>query len=75
MRAYLDSGIFLDYLIGRGHAGAYLRTADRRGRLPAQLGEDAEACLTLLAAKHEAFTSSLTCYEVEEAMRVMQNSL
>jgi hypothetical protein len=68
MRAYLDSGIFIDYLIGRGHAGTYLRAADRRGRSPAQLGEDAEASLTLLATNHEAMTSCLTCYEVEEAM-------
>ena len=68
MKAYLDSGVFIDYLIGRGHAGAYLRSADRRGRLPAQLGLDAEECLTRLAARHHALTSSLTGYEVEEAM-------
>jgi predicted nucleic acid-binding protein len=75
MRVYLDSGIFIDYLIGRGHAGAYLRTASRRGRLPAQLGEDAEECLKLLAAKHEALTSSLTGYEVEEALyRALKSS-
>lgn len=68
MRAYIDTGVFIDYLIGRGHAGPYLRTADRRGRSPAQLGSDAEACLTRLTAQHQALTSSLTCYEAEEAM-------
>jgi predicted nucleic acid-binding protein len=68
VKAYIDTGIFIDYLIGRGHAGPYLRTVDRRGRLPGQLGSDAEACLTQLAAKHQALTSSLTCYEIEEAM-------
>jgi predicted nucleic acid-binding protein len=68
VKAYLDSGIFIDYLINRGHAGPYLRLSDRRGRSPAQLGLDAEACLTRLAANHHALTSSLTCYEVEEAM-------
>lgn len=68
MKAYLDTGIFIDYLIGRGHAGQYLRSTDRRGRSPTQLGTDAELCFGLLAAKHEAITSSLTCYEVEEAM-------
>jgi predicted nucleic acid-binding protein len=68
VKAYLDSGIFIDYLVNRGHAGPYLRTSDRRGRSPSQLGSDAEACLARLAADHQALTSSLTCYEVEEAM-------
>jgi predicted nucleic acid-binding protein len=75
MKAYLDSGIFIDYLIGRGHAGPYLRSTSRRGRLPAQLGLDAEVCLTRLATQHQALTSSLTAYEVEEAMyRELRNS-
>ena len=68
MNAYIDSGVFIDYLVGRGHAGPYLRAADRRGRTPAQLGQDAEACLTRLATGHVTLTSSLTCYEVEEAL-------
>lgn len=68
MKAYLDSGVFIDYLVGRSHAGPYLRSASRRGRTPAQLGTDAEACLKKLATGHIALTSSLTCYEVEEAL-------
>jgi len=68
MKAYLDTGIFIDYLIGRSHAGQYLRSTGRRGRSPTQLGADAELCFGRLAEKHEAITSSLTCYEVEEAM-------
>jgi hypothetical protein len=68
VKAYLDSGVFIDYLIGRGHAGPFLRSAGRRGRTPAQLGADAEACLMKLAGSHVSLTSSLTCYEVEEAM-------
>ena len=68
MNAYIDSGVFIDYLVGRGHAGPYLRSADRRGRTPVQLGQDAEACLTKLAAGHLTLTSALTCYEVEEAL-------
>jgi predicted nucleic acid-binding protein len=68
VNAYLDSGVFIDYLIGRGHAGAYLRAADRRGRAPARLGQDAENCLTRLAGGHVVMTSTLTCYEVEEAL-------
>ncbi|HEX7154359.1 MAG TPA: PIN domain-containing protein [Thermoanaerobaculia bacterium] len=68
MNAYIDSGVFIDYLVGRGHAGSYLRSAERRGRTPAQLGQDAEMCLTRLAARHVMLTSPLTCYEVEEAL-------
>ena len=68
MKAYLDTGVFIDYLIDRGHAGPYLRSTNRRGRTPTQLGADAESCLTRLAANHEAITSSLTGYEVEEAI-------
>lgn len=75
MKAYIDSGVFIDYLIGRGHAGPHLRSAARRGRDPAQLGLDAEACLIRLSKGHTAITSSLTCYEVEEALyRVLSRS-
>lgn len=68
MKVYLDSGVFIDYLSGRGHMGSYLRTAQRRGRNPQQLLADAEACLGAILAHHAGVTSSLTCYEVEEAM-------
>ncbi len=68
MKVYLDSGVFIDYLVGRSHAGPYLRSASRRGRTPAQLGTDAETCLKKLASSHITLTSSLTCYEVEEAL-------
>ena len=68
MNVYIDSGVFIDYLVGRGHAGPYLRSTERRGRTPEQLGRHAEACLTRLADRHIALTSSLTCYEVEEAL-------
>jgi hypothetical protein len=68
MKIYLETGFFIDYLSSRGHAGRYLRTSDRRGRSAEQLAVDAEACLTGIAAKHELCTSSLTFYEVDEAM-------
>lgn len=68
MKVYLDSGVFIDYLIGRGHAGSYLRSTERRGRAPARLLSDAEACLAAILDRHEGITSSLTCYEVEEAL-------
>lgn len=68
MKVYLDSGVFIDYLIGRGHTGSFLRATERRGRVPERLLEDAEACLSAIVQRHEGITSSLTCYEVEEAM-------
>jgi hypothetical protein len=68
VNVYVETGIFIDYLVGRGHSGPYLRSTARRGRSPAQLGKDAETCLGRLAARHIALTSSLTCYEVEEAL-------
>jgi len=68
VKAYLDSGVFIDYLIGRGHTSSYLRATDRRGRPPARLLTDAEACLTAILERHSGITSCLTCYEVEEAL-------
>lgn len=68
MKVYLDSGVFIDYLIGRGHTGPYLRAVNRRGRAPERLLTDAEACLTSILERHSGITSSLTCYEVEEAL-------
>ena len=68
MKVYLDSGVFIDYLIGRGHTGSFLRATERRGRAPERLLEDAEACFAAIVQRHQGITSSLTCYEVEEAM-------
>lgn len=68
MKVYLDSGVFIDYLIGRGHTSSFLRATERRGRAPKRLLEDAEACFSAIVQRHEGMTSSLTCYEVEEAM-------
>jgi predicted nucleic acid-binding protein len=65
---YLDSGVFIDYLIGRGHTSSFLRASERRGRAPERLLADAEACFSAIVQQHEGITSSLTCYEVEEAM-------
>jgi predicted nucleic acid-binding protein len=45
-----------------------MRTGNRRGRTPTQLAKDAEACLERLRVGHTTMTSSLTCYEVEEAV-------
>ncbi len=49
-------------------AGSTLRTTQRRGRDPKKLFEDAEDVLKLVSAKHTGATSSLTYYEVEEAL-------
>jgi len=68
VKVYLDSGVFIDYLIGRGHTSSFLRATERRGRAPERLLEDAEACFAAVVQRHEGITSSLTCYEVEEAM-------
>jgi predicted nucleic acid-binding protein len=68
VKVYLDSGVFIDYLIGRGHTASYLRVTDRRGRAPQRLLIDAEACLQAILERHEGLTSNLTCYEVEEAL-------
>jgi predicted nucleic acid-binding protein len=68
VKVYLDSGVFIDYLIGRGHTSSFLRATERRGRAPERLLADAEACFSAIVQRHEGITSSLTCYEVEEAM-------
>lgn len=68
MKIYIDSGVFIDYLIGRGHTGSYLRTTERRGRVPERLLLDAEECLSRIQERHYGITSALTCYEVEEAL-------
>jgi len=75
MRVYLDTGLFLDYLASRGHAGTFLRTADRRGRTANHLSEDAAQCLTRISSKHEGMKSCLTLYEVEHAMYEKLKSL
>lgn len=68
MRVYLDTGVFIDYFINRGHAGAYLRKGDRRGRNPKKLARDVCDCLDRIQQKHNGFTSCLTLYELEEAL-------
>lgn len=68
MKVYLDSGVFIDFLIGRGHTRSFLRATERRGRPPERLLADAEACFSAIVERHEGITSTLTCYEVEEAM-------
>ncbi len=68
MRVYIDTGVFIDYLARRGHAGGYLRTAERRGRTPNQLAADAEDCFSRLQRWHTALTSALTFFELEEAL-------
>jgi predicted nucleic acid-binding protein len=68
VKAYLDSGVFLDYLITEDHPGASLRSTKRRGRDPERLRIDAERCLTAIQHHHTGATSTVTCWEVEEAM-------
>jgi predicted nucleic acid-binding protein len=68
VKAYLDSGVFIDYLVAEGHPGLYLRSTKRRGRDPERLRTDAEKCLTAIRARHAGATSTVTCWEIEEAM-------
>lgn len=68
MKVYLDTGVFIDYLIYRGHAGHFLRKKGRRKRSIQDLTNDALECFNKIKNSHEGFTSSLTLYEVEESM-------
>ena len=68
MRVYLDTGVFVDYLIYRGHVGHFLRKKGRRNRSVRQLQQDATECLAKIAKSHEGFTSCLTFCEAEEAL-------
>ncbi len=68
MKVYLDTGIFVDYLIFRGHAGIFLRKQGRRNRTIQDLSNDALDCFNKIKNTHEGLTSSLTLYEIEESM-------
>ena len=68
MNVYIDTGIFIDYLSSQAIAGSSLRSLERRGRAPQKLFEDAENVLKAVATSHKGATSSLTYYEVEEAL-------
>lgn len=68
MRLYIDTGVFIDYLNQRGFGGMGLRSANRRGRTPQQIFADAEQVLIRIRQRHQAATSTLTCYEAEEAL-------
>ena len=76
MKVYLDTGVFVDYLTYRGVAGFFLRTRGRRNRPVQVLAEDVSECLQRISSGHEGFTSSLTFYEVEEALytRLLKSS-
>jgi len=68
VKVYIDTGVFIDYLSAQAIAGSSLRSTNRRGRTPQKLFEDAENVLKKVATSHTAATSSLTYYEVEEAL-------
>jgi len=76
MKIYLDTGVFVDYLSYRGHAGYFLRKRGRRNRTVEQLQLDASECLDKIGRSHIGFTSSLSLYEVEEALfsKLMKSS-
>lgn len=68
MRVYLDTGVFLDYLIYRSHAGTKLRSKTRRGRTVKRLFQDATSCLHRIQQRHHGLTSVLTLYELEHSV-------
>lgn len=68
MKVYIDTGVFIDYLSPQAIAGSTLRSTVRRGRTPQKLFQDAESVLKMIASSHTGATSSLTYYEVEEAL-------
>lgn len=68
MKVYLDTGVFIDYLSRLVMGGSNLRSTNRRGREPIQLIQDVENVLTKISSSHTGATSSLTYYEVEEAL-------
>ncbi len=68
MRVYIDTGIFIDYLNGHSSIGASLRSANRRGRTPQQLAQDASTVFQRIVRQHQGATSALTCCEAEEAL-------
>jgi len=69
VRFYYDTGLFIDYLAHRNPRSG-LRSADRRGRSPNDLANDAERLIESVFrnAQHDALTSVLTYYEAEEAL-------
>jgi len=66
MRIYLDTGVFFDFLIERGHVANTIRKG-RRGRSNSQLASDIGDCFQKFNS-HDVFTSNITLYEVEDAM-------
>jgi len=68
VKVYIDTGVFIDYLSSQAISGSTLRSTERRGRTPQKLFEDAENVLKRIASSHTGATSSLTYYEVEEAL-------
>jgi predicted nucleic acid-binding protein len=68
VNVYLDTGVFVDYLIYRGHVGHFLRKRGRRNRTVQQLHLDVSECLDKIGKAHYGFTSCLTIYEAEEAL-------
>jgi predicted nucleic acid-binding protein len=65
---YFDTGVFIDYLSTRGNTASILRSAQRRGRNPAEIAVDAERLFESVSRSHLGATSCLTYYEVEEAL-------
>jgi len=68
VRVYLDTGVFVDYLLYRcSIVNSYLRKRGRRNRTIQTLSNDVTVCLSKIGSNtHSAFTSAITFLEVEE---------
>jgi len=67
MKVYLDTGVFVDYLVYRCLAAGSLRKKGRRNRNVQNLSDDVFTCLKKIVAQpHTAITSAITFLEVEE---------
>ncbi len=68
MKVYLDTGVFFDYLMDKSLTARTVRKQSRRGRSRSKLYRDAVTCLSRLQNSHEPITSTLTLYELEDAI-------
>ncbi|SUQ02009.1 Uncharacterised protein [Vibrio owensii] len=69
MKVYFDTGIFIDYISLRNSVVSQnLRVSGRNQRTSSDLALDAERCFERVRKKYSGITSSMTFYEVEEAL-------
>jgi len=69
MTVYIDTGVFIDYLIYRSLSGKLPRKVQRRRRSMSRLAKDVDSCLSKIKRNnYQALTSTLTLFEIENVM-------